>query len=1046
MAKLVCSAIRKRGFGLVALIGLVLVASSAQAAVDRMTTYQDENGWKLQRNGEDFYIKGVVWGYSPRGSNYTYNLWGESDEFIKKVLDHDFGLMAKAGVTANRSFALIPPKWVTYIYEKHGIMSVINPLMGRYGASIGGVWRPNTNYSDPMTRDALKAESLAVVRMFKDVPGVLLFAFGNESNYGLSWSSFEIEDLPVGEQNREKAKYLYSLWGEVIHEAKQIAPDHLFTIVNGDIQYIDLIKEYVKDQDLLGTNVYRGISFGDLWKDVAATLNLPIVFMEFGSDAFNAKNFAEDEAAQASFLKGQWQEMYNQSYGNGGYGNAVGGFIFEWRDEWWKYKQTENLDVHDRNASWANGGYTFDYVEGQNNMNEEWFGIVRLGNIDNDGVYEAEPRMAYDVLTEIWSMDPYGGGKAAVNDMINDVDMEMASLKSDVRQFKKYKEEKEKFSMTGGSFDGIMLVNAFDKDIRDDGQDAWNFSDGQMLFLDFQFQPTKRIQGDFSINILGDVVESAFQYRYGDRGLPYTVEAVEISTPEADSTGTFEAENVKVQVDDNERIEIYDFQASYTDNDYDLLAFYHTPRYHWGYEGDFYGLMRETTDMAGQDIWNAKAPFGAEFVGKGEWEGLKIVGGPEVYWGANPKVIVKYQFGDKMQYAVIYSDDISQRDQAVAATAPTEQQLTQATVTGKNEITDVWSLEWGAIVANTEAVGDDYDWKDGNDVRVDEVENEDTLGVKFRLSGDISDSIFGHIGYAYAGIVADGGDPLREFGTELPYSGLGNKQEVEAGLRITDGSYMWYPRLFWRENLRDANPLIEPDTNGSTLDPGLRPRNTDVDPFAVLDNRAATAAELIFTYDPTPATSFYAWNVDMIEDAPFAYNIGLTYTHYSTDTDSYLFFYEQGNSNAAFGEGLREKNVWLLKSKMIFNPSKDLTAVLNAYTGRKQSTGQPGENTVNFYSGNAKVILNKANIFSGWVRVKDFGPYDFQEQFNIVYPLQVELGYTRLLDNLLDEDNSSQIGVRLFYRTLDNLSPSDEYDDGANDYMTEIQTFFKISF
>jgi hypothetical protein len=41
------------------------------------------------------------------------------------------------------------------------------------------------------------------------------------------------------------------------------------------------------------------------------------------------------------------------------------------------------------------------------------------------------------------------------------------------------------------------------------------------------------------------------------------------------------------------------------------------------------------------DIWNAKAPEGVEFIGKGKWEGLTVVAGPEVYWGANPKFIVK---------------------------------------------------------------------------------------------------------------------------------------------------------------------------------------------------------------------------------------------------------------------------------------------------------------------------------------------------------------------------------------------------------------------
>ncbi len=116
----------------VSLVFMTVFASQANAA-DKVTTFKDESGWKLQVNGEDFYVKGVVWGYSPRNQNYSYNLWGETDDFIRKVLDYEFGLMKAAGINANRSFTMIPPKWVTYIYREHGIMSVINPLMGRYG-------------------------------------------------------------------------------------------------------------------------------------------------------------------------------------------------------------------------------------------------------------------------------------------------------------------------------------------------------------------------------------------------------------------------------------------------------------------------------------------------------------------------------------------------------------------------------------------------------------------------------------------------------------------------------------------------------------------------------------------------------------------------------------------------------------------------------------------------------------------------------------------------------------------------------------------------
>lgn len=403
---------------------LISVTGCRAQADDVVTTNRGNDGWTLQVDGEDFYVKGVVWSYSPRGANYTYNLWSESEEFIRQVLDYEFGLMKAAGVNAVRSFSIIPPKWVTYIFREHGIMSVVNPLMGRYGYTVDEEWVPFIDYSDELTRATLLEDTLAIVEKYKDVPGVLMFAFGNESNYGLSWSSFEIENLPVGERDTAKARDLYSLFNEAMAAGKKIAPDRPFTIVNGDLQYIDLIAELCTDMDLLGVNVYRGPGFTDLWQNVEEKLDLPVVFFEFGSDAFNAVTLEEDEAAQAAILRDQWREMYNKAAGNGEEGNSIGGFVFEWRDEWWKYLQDERLDIQDTHASWSNQGYPFDWTEGENNMNEEWFGIMALGTQNADGIYTARPRIAYDVLTTIWKIDPYKHDKQAFNQAIDGLSIE----------------------------------------------------------------------------------------------------------------------------------------------------------------------------------------------------------------------------------------------------------------------------------------------------------------------------------------------------------------------------------------------------------------------------------------------------------------------------------------------------------------------------------------------------------------------------------------------------------------------------------------------
>jgi hypothetical protein len=1013
-------------------------------AADKVTTYKDENGWKLRVNDSDYYIKGVVWGYSPRNQNYAYNLWGESDDFIRKVLDYDFGLMKAAGINTIRSFSMIPPEWVTYIYQEHGIRTVINPLMGRYGYNVGGKWIPNTDYSDELTRATLKKDMLEIVNQYRNTPGVLMFAFGNESNYGLSWSSFEIENLPQGEQNTAKARYLYSLFNEVMRSGKSIDPNHPFTIVNGDIQYIDLIAELCPDLDLLGTNAYRGKSFTALWRDVQQKLDLPVVFFEFGSDAFNARDFAEDQVAQAEILKDQWQEMYNKAYGNGEEGNSIGGFVFEWRDEWWKYKQTENLDIHDNNASWSNQAYLFDWAEGKNNMNEEWFGITALGTPNSDGVYTARPRMAYDVLSEIWHLDPYAYKKAALNQAINDINMDYLELKGEVRLLKsESQEESKKLSFTGGRLQAQFVMKGTEQDITLNGEYGVEFTNGQMAFLDFGFQPTDQIGGQFTLNVLGNVADTEpLEIQYGRRGLPITVFTSE-------TTGDMTVVNTQV-LNDRERVEIYDFDATYEGSSVDLNAFYHTPRYHWGYEGDFFGLVREATDLTGpngMDIWNSKAPEGVELIGKGKLDGLKLLFGPEVYWGANPKFVLKYRFDfANIGWTFMHSEDVARRGQGAAATQATQRQSRQTTLSAKKDFGNNVTLELGGIASASEKVDEQYTRRDGSDIVLDEIKFEDTLGFKAKLTFPVFGSL-AYVAASQAGLVADGGNALREFGTRLPYSSMGNKNEYDAGIMMNFGDFMIYPRVLYRDNLVHANPVIPPSIDpGGNLDPGLNARNTDDDPFAVLDNREARSGEIFMTYDPTGATPFYAWDNDMREDARFAFNLGANYTEYPTFTDAYLFFYLPSGSNASFGSGLPAEDVWTVSSRMVFNPSANAKYIANLVTGFEQSTGNPDGGARKFYELNGKVILGRKHIIQGYFKKDAWGPYDFYRQFNITFPEQYKLDYSILLDDRRDELLSTKVGVRFLYRTVDENSPDNEYLNGENSYLFSVNLYLTYSF
>ena len=180
----------------------------------KVSVYKDERGATLQVDGKDIMVIGMNWGHMPVGENYTYSLWNQEEGFIKEVLDTEMEMLREMGVNAIRQMPGIPPKWVTYIYETYGIYTVMNHTMGRYGFSVDGVFIPTTNYADERTREVIREDVLAsMLEVYKDTPGILMWLLGNENNYGLYWSSFEIEALPKGEQYRARATHLYTSMG-----------------------------------------------------------------------------------------------------------------------------------------------------------------------------------------------------------------------------------------------------------------------------------------------------------------------------------------------------------------------------------------------------------------------------------------------------------------------------------------------------------------------------------------------------------------------------------------------------------------------------------------------------------------------------------------------------------------------------------------------------------------------------------------------------------------------------------------------------------------
>ena len=152
----------------------------------------------------------------------------------------------------------------------------------------------------------------------------------------------------------------------------------------------------------------------------------------------------------------------------------------------------------------------------------------------------------------------------------------------------------------------------------------------------------------------------------------------------------------------------------------------------------------------------------------------------------------------------------------------------------------------------------------------DEIRTADALGAKAKVS--FSKGRFNwYLQGAAQGLVADGGMTQTQTftGWTLKDTGSGNQRNLLTGFTVLAGNWQVAPNFLWRKPLAGPIPADAPA-------PG-RPRNILDDPFAVRGNRETRAAEILFTYDPTPATWMYTWDSDRREDAAFATSFGLVY-------------------------------------------------------------------------------------------------------------------------------------------------------------------------
>ncbi len=1032
---------------------LLAVASTTVAAEPDVRVVADQSGQKLQVDGEDYLVFGMNWGYMPIGENYLYDLWSQPEDVILTALSREMPLLQDMGVNSIRQYVGIPPRWVQHIYEEYGITTMLNHTVGRYGYTIDGAWVPSVDYSDPQFRELVTEEIVDWVEQYRDTPGVLLWLLGNENNYGLHWSSFEIEALPEGERDEARARYLYTLYSDITDEIKRVDPEKLVAIANGDIQYIDLIAEECGNLDILGTNVYRGISVRDLYQEVSDKLGLPVVFTEFGADAYNAREMREDQLMQAKYHIGQWQEIYEQSYGKGRVGNAIGGYIFQWSDGWWKFGQESRLDIHDTNASWPNGGYIEDYVEGENNMNEEWWGITAKGPPDHRSLYEVYPRAAYYALRRAFKLDPYapttdletirehfGGIQPAAAELEARADRAALGGGSTERvRVSGLRLEFETYSTGGSNITTPTARDAYEQGDVDSYPAYLGFDHQESFFVDFEVKPVESLTAGLSVNILGNVaVNPIDEIFYENRGRPQTY---------------LDEDENEVLVEDAERVAVYQAAVSWDDKWFLMDGFYRTGHLHWMYEGDFFGLYQDAYYGENIDIYNGKAPAGFEVAMKRQLDGLKVAFGPQLWWGANPAVFLKYQRSfEGVGATVVYHEDVGQQTSAntsIAVPIPENRRLSLQFETQRGP----WGVEVGGLWAGSQRVGDEFqvavETSDGYDIFEDEIIDGDCFGVKGKVTYE-KGRWHWYAQAARMGLVADAGPTptITYTGWSLKDSGSGNQTNFLTGVAINVGNFQISPNFLWQE------PIIGPIPYG--VPPPGRPRNVSTrgDPFAVRSNRETIGGEIMITYDPAPATWLWQWDNDVRENAPLAASLGFVFRHMPTTQDVANYIEGDGSTVGTFAAAPPPSDLWEVNARLVSRLGPDSRLVSRCYFGRFQPSGwdPEGENTtlnrtIERFGLDARLTQGRVAL-EGFAKFNDWGPYDYHRDFNLTFPVQLmgDLSYS-LGSPRWFGFAQTRVGVRYTWRSLDDNS--NRYDaenaDGRAGSEWELRTYVHVA-
>jgi hypothetical protein len=352
------------------------------------------------------WVKGIAYSPTPvgKGPDEGYNLddwmkadinnngkvdgpfdaWHDKNKNNKQDKDEkavgDFQLMKEMGINTLRIYhhGSVNKELLRQLYKDYGIRVVMGDLIGMYAVASGADWYTGTDFTSESQKEKMRESVRQMINEFKDEPYILMWMLGNESNYGVPG---EPDKGFVGTGSRAKLQpeAHYQFVNELAGMIKSMDPKHLVGYSNGDTVTINVMAKHASNIDVFGCNAYRGaFGFGK----------------SFWQDALDYLAYAEEK--QREYHQGNWEDILRNAAGSGT-GNAIGGVIFEFVDEWWKAGPPPKFSAKEQETI---GQFQADFPDGW--MHEEWLGLTGQGD-GSDSPFMRQTRMVYDYYKKVWN-------------------------------------------------------------------------------------------------------------------------------------------------------------------------------------------------------------------------------------------------------------------------------------------------------------------------------------------------------------------------------------------------------------------------------------------------------------------------------------------------------------------------------------------------------------------------------------------------------------------------------------------------------------------